>query len=581
MVELESILDAPREELDSLVWTKTKDGKYTLTDYAKSTIEFIVQYVKNQFHVDDMSVRITGSITSNQYSENSDIDLHFSYRGLTEENSEDMNKVLRADFNENFKTKYAGKEMIGDHPVEVYFQANPYQDMMSIGCYDFIADVWMVGPDMKPLDFDPYSEFYDEDMEYVRDIVKDIRINMLDCYETATVILNSTEEDFRKEQFEDLKTKLGQCVEVFKSAKQCRKLYSSPVSVEDALEKRESRKWKIADSAFKLLDKFGYLKILKKFSDILDVASQDKEADIDIISDAVLKSVTATMNLNETIEESISGMTKFLILASYLAIPGLMSQDALAQSLSRIPKTELKLYSEPVQASIQKVCKDKSTYGGYASTDIVNMVARTLYAEGRSEGTEGRKAILSVIVNRAGNDRNNIAAVIKEKYAFSCWNKMTDSDWKKYVYKIPSSGSLSIVGNQKNLQVWNECVGLAIQAFDGRFKSTIGTRNSYLNPDTADKGALDSWGKSMDLKIGKHKFGYLKEHDPKFVIAGTMTPKAKSAEKKTEAKTYIVKKGDNLEKIAKMHKTTVSDILSKNKQIKNPDKIFVGQKITI
>lgn len=49
-----------------------------------------------------------------------------------------MNKVLRADFEENFKDIHTDKDKIGDHPLEVYFQANPYQDLMSVGCYDFI-----------------------------------------------------------------------------------------------------------------------------------------------------------------------------------------------------------------------------------------------------------------------------------------------------------------------------------------------------------------------------------------------------------------------------------------------------------
>lgn len=45
-------------------------------------------------------------------------------------------------------------------------------------------------------------------------------------------------------------------------------------------------------------------------------------------------------------------------------------------------------------------------------------------------------------------------------------------------------------------------------------------------------------------------------------------------------KVYVVKKGDNLTKIAKAHKTTVSKILKVNPKL-NPNKIVVGQKITL
>lgn len=45
--------------------------------------------------------------------------------------------------------------------------------------------------------------------------------------------------------------------------------------------------------------------------------------------------------------------------------------------------------------------------------------------------------------------------------------------------------------------------------------------------------------------------------------------------------TYIVKKGDTLSKIAKAHKVTLKKLIAANPQIKNPDLIYPGQKITI
>lgn len=580
MLEFESILDTPKSGLDPSVWRKNESGSFVLTDSAEYAVKTVVDYVKKVFSIENPSVRIIGSITSNQYSNDSDIDVHITFEGLTDENQEDLNKVLRADFNENYKDMHRHDEYyVGEHPIEVYFQVNPYQDLMSIGCYDFLQKMWLVGPDLKPSDFDPYSEFYSEDMKYVKDVIEDIRSNILECYEIATVILNSQSGKFKEDELAELKIKVKNGVDIFDSAKQCRKVYSSPTSVEDAVRKRDSKKWKIADSAFKLMDKFGYLKILKNFSNIY---SHIDKLEADDFAECIINCIKSTINLNETVDESVKNLGKYLILASFLAIPGFLSQDALAQSLSKIDPSELQVYSTSVQTSIQNACKDKKLYGGYVATDIINMVARTIYVEGRSEGSDGRKAICSVIRNRANNDKNNIAAVIKEKSAFSCWNKMTDSDWKNFTYKIPTKGSLSIVGNKDNKLVWNECVSLAIQLFEGRFESTIGNRNSYLNPKKASSSAVESWGKSLDLEIGKHKFGYLKEHDPKYVIPGTTTPKASKKTASSGAQSsYVVKKNDTLSKIAKNNKMSVDDILKKNPQIKNPDKLSVGQKINV
>lgn len=54
----------------------------------------------------------------------------------------------------------------------------------------------------------------------------------------------------------------------------------------------------------------------------------------------------------------------------------------------------------------------------------------------------------------------------------------------------------------------------------------------------------------------------------------------KATVNKSNTLTYCVKKGDTLTKIAKQYNTTVSEIVRKN-NIKNPDLIFVGQKLKV
>jgi hypothetical protein len=296
--------------------------------------------------------------------------------------------------------------------------------------------------------------------------------------------------------------------------------------VEDALKKRESKKWKIADSSFKLLDKFGYLKILKNFSKIYE---NIKDYDMKTTANYVVNSIKDNKSINENIDESISSVRKYLAIAALLAIPSFLPQDALAQNLSRVKPSQFYAYTTDVQKAIDEAALDKKLYGGYTATNVINMITRTLYVEGHAEGTDGRKAILSVILNRCGNDKNYIAAVIKEPSAFSCWRKMTDEDWNKFKYKIPTTGTLEIVKNKNNRKIWHECSKLAVQLFQEKFKSTIGNRNSYLNPKKASEKARNSWGKDMQSQkeIGNHKFGYLREHDPKYVYPGTMTPRKK------------------------------------------------------
>lgn len=89
-----------------------------------------------------------------------------------------------------------------------------------------------------------------------------------------------------------------------------------------------------------------------------------------------------------------------------------------------------------------------------------------------------------------------------------------------------------------------------------------------MNKATADKSNVDSWGKKLDLKIGKHDFGYLANNDG-FKTKGASTQN-----------TYVVKSGDTLGKIAKANNTTVDTIAQLN-NIKDINKISVGMKLKI
>ncbi|GHD00067.1 hypothetical protein GCM10010313_10840 [Streptomyces violarus] len=50
---------------------------------------------------------------------------------------------------------------------------------------------------------------------------------------------------------------------------------------------------------------------------------------------------------------------------------------------------------------------------------------------------------------------------------------------------------------------------------------------------------------------------------------------------KTRTQFYVVKRGDNLTKIARMHHVTLDEILEWNPQIENPDLIHPGDRIRV
>ena len=97
-----------------------------------------------------------------------------------------------------------------------------------------------------------------------------------------------------------------------------------------------------------------------------------------------------------------------------LAVPGITSKTTLGAELKDIPKQQMHANSDAVKAAVAKATNGKSA-AGMNLANIVNAVARTIFAEASGEGIEGQKAIASVIWNRAGGKCSNLVPVISKK----------------------------------------------------------------------------------------------------------------------------------------------------------------------
>lgn len=596
-MKTESVIDFPKATLCPEIWEKVVDANgmneiWQLKPEVKAKIMNFIQKLadlaKLQF---PNEVHITGSITSNSYTENADIDIHILKYSIRE-----PAKITQNRFVEAFKIiRETDKEStyIGTHPFEVYYQDNEFQDYMSVGCYDFLKDEWLVGPELIDQSFNPYSEYYKEVQEKSERLANNIRNTIFSIYEMAVVLKKNINNEFGKNIRNILISKLQDAKNLFENIRQTRKIYSSPESIEQALKYRSSRKWKIADASFKLFDKYGYTAILRRFVELLDILQNSNDVDIEIIDDILSTIKNYINNVDKLSEQELhedeqvnEGMLSNIAIASLLAIGGILPAEAIADTLNKLPKQELKISSPVLQDEIAKL--NDMRVGKYSATNTVNIIAWTLYGEAGGQSKKGKEGVASVILNMAGGKSEKFVDIIFKPGKFSMWKPDDDfarinklkipTSEKDYIYKPPAK--IAKIASEK--KSWDDAVEIATRMVLGKFKSTIGDRNAYLNLEVtkrkypnSDALGPNGWYNKMTqkLKIEDHTFGYLPEND------GYMLNKIPKGD--LSATTYTVKSGDSLWKIAYMFDTTVKNLKALNQNINFNKPLRIGQIIKL
>jgi len=129
-----------------------------------------------------------------------------------------------------------------------------------------------------------------------------------------------------------------------------------------------------------------------------------------------------------------------------------------------------------------------------------NIIARTLYAEAKSESKDGLMAVASVIFNRSDKTPEGIISAIQKPFHFSCWNGASKQDWT----------------SMKEFEgpIWDECKRIANLMVSGNFNPTI-EYDHYYNPQKANPSWAYLDKNKMQhrpyITIGNHRFLKAKE----------------------------------------------------------------------
>lgn len=120
-------------------------------------------------------------------------------------------------------------------------------------------------------------------------------------------------------------------------------------------------------------------------------------------------------------------------------------------------------------------------------TNILIVVALTIFGEASGETIVGKRAVASVIWQRAQGDTNRLESVCKAPRQFSCWNG-------KRTPKVPN--------DYVSRRAWAHCKEIAGEMVAGDFKPTIVATHFHA------VGVAPSWAAAMKYVgiVGNHFF---------------------------------------------------------------------------
>jgi len=287
----ESSIDYPRPDLDLQVWEK-EDNYYFLREEVKNKIlSLLDKYSEYDLLHLTREVRIVGSSGTNLYVDDSDIDVHLIPKDFSMWDEKEVKKVM-----DWFAKNEEIDKYVGNHPIEVYIQLNPSQDLMSAAVYDVWEDKWIIGPKIVPLDYDPYIDFsyilpdVQQAVQEADILMGELKRDVID-YDVIKKAMQKLPVEYKKKLQFRLQNKLQEIEkdieQLYAKRKQwvdARHKASRPETPEQAKEDVElARKWRDTNALFKFINRYHYLRAIKDLEKLVKDDGIISPSEVDII----------------------------------------------------------------------------------------------------------------------------------------------------------------------------------------------------------------------------------------------------------------------------------------------------------
>ena len=138
----------------------------------------------------------------------------------------------------------------------------------------------------------------------------------------------------------------------------------------------------------------------------------------------------------ELVQEGIGNLISLGALAFLLGSSGIVNAAEFKQELGKVAKDKqveqggrATVTKKDIADAVKKSKVEDPKIGRWRRSQILNIVARTLYMEAREDGETGLNLSMTVIWNRAGGGMaSQLAEECLRPSQFSCWNGKPKSE---------------------------------------------------------------------------------------------------------------------------------------------------------
>jgi hypothetical protein len=283
-----NILDWPRPSLDPVIWS---EGSILKPEIKKFIMDFISSFAQANNFKDVFAwiteVKLVGSLTTNCYNSNSDLDIHIAVDlpKFVELEHPEMSEKEASNYLDEIRKQVdqvKAKAPQTNHPLEIYFETEftTKASQEFSGSYSVLNDAWLKYPHIVDQNFD-IEKLHPDLLNLAKETASELDTSFGEIKRDVQDIkeLNETISDWPPEQRELFEKKLQ------KRLDELEKDIQGLVDVrEDVAEKRKHYKaLSEQEVRFKYLQKYFYMHVLTDLKTLLKQSPELTTKDIPVV----------------------------------------------------------------------------------------------------------------------------------------------------------------------------------------------------------------------------------------------------------------------------------------------------------